>query len=113
TNVRRHAREVTVVDATVDLAGDAPATSVVVRVHDDGLGSAAPLHDTYGLVGMRERAEALDGSLYDGPAPSGGWLVHAAFPVDTVPVDTVPVDTVPVDTVPVDTVPLDAPGGTR
>ena len=90
TNVRRHAREVTVVDATVDLEGDAAATSVVVRVHDDGLGSSAPLHDTYGLVGMRERAEALGGSLYAGPAPSGGWLVHATFPVGTGPVETVP-----------------------
>jgi signal transduction histidine kinase len=73
---------VTVVDATVDLDGIGATSSVVVRVHDDGLGSAAPLHDTYGLVGMRERAEALGGSLYAGPAPSGGWLVHAVFPVE-------------------------------
>ena len=91
TNVRRHAREVTVVDATVDIEGDGAGTSVVVRVHDDGLGSVAPLHDTYGLVGMRERAEALGGTLYAGPAPSGGWLVHATFPVTTGPVGPVSV----------------------
>ena len=81
TNVRRHARDVTKVDATVDLEGTGAAASVVVRVHDDGLGSVDPSHDTYGLVGMRERAEALGGSLYAGPAPSGGWLVQAVFPV--------------------------------
>ncbi len=92
TNVRRHAREVTVVDATVDLEGAGTAASVVVRVHDDGLGSVAPSHDTYGLVGMRERAEALGGTLYAGPAPSGGWLVHAAFPVEASQVEASAVD---------------------
>lgn len=82
TNVRRHARDVTLVDASVELEGSGPGAAVVVRVHDDGLGSVAPTHDTYGLVGMGERADALGGSLFAGPAPSGGWLVHASFPVE-------------------------------
>lgn len=86
TNVRRHARDVTVVDATVDLEGTGPGASLVVRVHDDGLGSVASAYDTYGLIGMKERAESLGGALFAGPAPSGGWLVQASFPVESRPV---------------------------
>ena len=30
---------------------------------------------------MRERAAALGGSLTAGPAPGGGWQVHATLPL--------------------------------
>lgn len=82
TNVRRHARDVTRVDATVELDGVGAGAQLVVRVHDDGTGAPPSTHDTYGLVGMRERAESLGGTLFAGPAPSGGWLVHAVIPVE-------------------------------
>ena len=81
TNVRRHALDVTRVEATVDLEAIGSDPAIVVRVHDDGTGIVPPAHDTYGLVGMRERAASLGGTLYAGPAPSGGWLVHAVLPV--------------------------------
>jgi signal transduction histidine kinase len=35
-----------------------------------------------GIVGMRERAAALGGSLSAGPEPGGGWAVRARLPVE-------------------------------
>jgi signal transduction histidine kinase len=78
TNVRRHGRDVTRIDVSVADRGDL----LVVSVHDDGLPAAPSGPDTYGIVGMRERAESLGGTLFAGPAPSGGWLVRAELPVE-------------------------------
>ncbi|GAA0951787.1 hypothetical protein GCM10009550_31800 [Actinocorallia libanotica] len=50
---------------TIEDFGGRPA-----RAHADGLG----------LIGMRERAAALGGSLDAGPA-RGGWAVHAVLPL--------------------------------
>ncbi|WP_232838377.1 sensor histidine kinase [Streptomyces geranii] len=83
TNVRRH-------------APGAPATVRVHRTRDELLrvdvyneGSAckAPRptggHGGYGLIGLRERVEAVGGSLAAGPADDGGWWLIAHFPVRT------------------------------
>ena len=78
TNARRHARDATRIDVEVRL----DAGAVMVNVTDDGLATAATSHDTYGLVGMAERAEALGGSLLAGPVPTGGWLVSATLPLE-------------------------------
>ena len=37
----------------------------------------------FGLKGMRERVEALDGTLRVGPTPEGGFEVVAALPTTT------------------------------
>jgi len=34
-----------------------------------------------GLTGMRERTEALGGTLRAGPGPDGGWVVAAELPL--------------------------------
>ena len=54
--------------------------ALLVDVHDDGQGG----HTTgsgRGLVGMRERAELLGGTLSAGPDPAGGWRVTAHLPM--------------------------------
>ncbi len=38
-----------------------------------------------GLIGMRERANVFGGTLEVGPAPGGGWQVHAKLPVRLAP----------------------------
>jgi signal transduction histidine kinase len=48
-------------------------------VHDDRSGSEGG-HGN-GLVGMRERAAAVDGTLAVGPTPDGGWSVRARLPI--------------------------------
>ena len=80
TNVRRHARRVGRVDVVVRHDGD----RVVVAVTDDGEPVGAGAHDAFGIVGMRERAESLGGSLTAGPIATGGWLVRAELPVPAV-----------------------------
>ncbi|KKK05904.1 sensor histidine kinase [Micromonospora sp. HK10] len=78
TNVARHATGARSVAVTV---ATAPG-SVTVEVVDDGPPARArhPRRG-YGLVGMRERVEALGGTLTAGPRPGGGWSVSAVLPV--------------------------------
>lgn len=79
TNVRRHAREVTHVDVVVRRRDE----HLEVTVHDDGAPGVPDNADGFGIVGMRERAAALGGTLFAGPAPGGGWIVRAALPVES------------------------------
>lgn len=81
TNIARHARHAPSV--TVSVAQERQA--ITVEVTDD-----APPHPTryarrggYGLVGMRERVEALDGTLSAGPRAGSGWSVRATLPLPT------------------------------
>jgi signal transduction histidine kinase len=58
---------------------------VEVAIRDDGggAGNGRGPHSVggSGITGMRERAEALGGSLSAGPARDGGFLVTASLPV--------------------------------
>ncbi|MFF2846376.1 sensor histidine kinase [Streptomyces sp. NPDC058001] len=78
TNVIKHAsaRHAAV---SVTLAGD----RLAVEVTDDGHPSTTPQGGAhgYGLVGMRERATALGGTVEAGPRAVGGWRVFASLPV--------------------------------
>jgi signal transduction histidine kinase len=60
-------------------------TAVQVRVEDNGAGPASHHAAGYGLLGMRERAEALRGSLEVGTAPAGGFRVTAQLPTAKAP----------------------------
>lgn len=56
---------------------------VSLSVHDDGAATAQPALDNAGgngLRGMRERAEALGGSVAAGPAADGGFTVTLNLP---------------------------------
>jgi signal transduction histidine kinase len=76
TNVVRHAGAS---HATVTVTADGDA--LVVEVTDDGTGAAASGNGArQGIVGMRERARALGGTLQAGPNPEGGFRVSARLP---------------------------------
>lgn len=82
TNVAQHAPHAGSV--TIHIGHD--PRRVTVAVVDDAMPARAPLHHHrrggYGLVGMRERVEALGGTLHVGPAtPGPGWSVRATLPV--------------------------------
>lgn len=81
-------------ESLTNVARHAPgAGSVAVRVARDGRGLTVEVADDapapsrhrrrggYGLVGMRERVEALGGRLSAGPSGGGGWSVLAVLPV--------------------------------
>ncbi|MEU9130982.1 sensor histidine kinase [Kitasatospora sp. NPDC048540] len=82
TNVLRHSAARTA-EVTVDRLPDA----LRVRIADPGPAGAAAGPRSggadgsgTGLVGMRERASALGGTLTAGPTPAGGFLVEARLP---------------------------------
>jgi signal transduction histidine kinase len=78
TNVMRHAGEHARATVTVSHGADV----VEVDVVDDGLGvaAAAPANGGHGIVGMRERAATVGGTLAAGANPGGGFRVHAHLP---------------------------------
>ena len=80
TNIARHAPGA----ARVDIEVSRQAEEVVVQVANTR-GQRAPEHGGsrgrgYGIVGMRERVQALGGTLSAGPASGGGWCARAAVP---------------------------------
>jgi signal transduction histidine kinase len=83
TNVVLHAPDAASVTVTVE----EDPSGVTVEVTDDAPRralSGSPLFAPgggHGLTGMRERAEALGGTLSAGPGPDGGWTVAAKLPL--------------------------------
>ncbi len=79
-NVRRHAGP----DAHVTMEETWGSGSLRLVVHDDGVGGAS-LDDghrpRYGLLGMRERIAAVNGSVEAAPDPRGGFTVDASIPL--------------------------------
>ncbi|MFC0436283.1 sensor histidine kinase [Kutzneria buriramensis] len=80
TNSLKHAGGSASADVFVTRAED----RIDVVVDDNGFGTPrelAGMSGGNGLIGMRERAGVLGGSLEAGPRPGGGWRVHAVLPV--------------------------------
>ena len=75
TNARRHAPGAAV-DVELRYADDA----LRLRIRDNGPGQAARYRAGHGLLGMRERAAAVGGSLQTGDAHGGGFCVEAELP---------------------------------
>lgn len=83
TNARKHSHAA-LVDARVVVRGG----YVTVTVTNDGLASAGPAGErrgapgSFGLVGLRERAEVLNGGMEAGPLPHGGWRLRVVLPTE-------------------------------
>ncbi|MFJ9391908.1 sensor histidine kinase [Nocardioides sp. NPDC101246] len=79
-NVRKHAGPGAAARVTVT----AEDGSLTIEVTDDGRGAAANATSEpsgLGLVGMRERISAHNGTLETGPASGGGFRVYARLPL--------------------------------
>jgi signal transduction histidine kinase len=76
TNARRHAP-----GAAVDVELRFDADGLWLRIRDNGPGPpvAGPPGGN-GLLGMRERAAAVGGTLHTGGGPTGGFVVEAQLP---------------------------------
>jgi signal transduction histidine kinase len=81
TNVLKHAG--TTARAEVRLSTD--DHGVAIEVLDDGHGDTILPGSGQGIVGMRERAQLLGGSLEAGPRPRGGFHVVARLPIGKEP----------------------------
>jgi len=80
TNARRHAP-----GAAVDVELHFGPDTLALRIRDNGPGPPAGLLAGNGLLGMRERAAAVGGSLRTGPGTGGGFLVEAWLPAKAEP----------------------------
>jgi len=82
TNIAKHAHAQHVTMALILHDGRA-----VLEIADDGVGLDAAARDgdgaaRYGVRGMRERMEALGGTLTLGPRPDGGAVLRATIPTE-------------------------------
>ncbi|WP_433166072.1 sensor histidine kinase [Kribbella sp. CA-247076] len=84
-NVRKHAPEARQVTVTVEPTAGADRQYLRVEVWNDGTRASRSRHrslsDGYGLVGMSERIDALDGRLTVGEHGEHGWRVLAELPL--------------------------------
>jgi signal transduction histidine kinase len=76
TNVAKHAHA-----SVVDVEVDAADSVIELLVRDDGVGGADPRRGS-GLVGLRDRVEALGGTLELSSAPGEGTWLRARVPID-------------------------------
>ena len=79
TNIAKHARA-----SRVDVTIDHEASTLAVSVRDDGVGFAAEdsrKPNSFGLLGLRERAALLGGEAKITSAPGHGTRVEVRFPV--------------------------------
>ncbi|WP_233839403.1 hybrid sensor histidine kinase/response regulator [Paraburkholderia sp. ZP32-5] len=82
TNVARHAQATEVV---LEILREEPRC--VVRITDNGCGCAPdcrPASDSFGLLGIRERAWALRGDLQIRTAPDQGFAITVSLPLDII-----------------------------
>jgi signal transduction histidine kinase len=78
TNVARHAG-IGGAELNIAYAGRA----LTVTISDDGQGEQRFTEGAgHGIIGMRERAQALGGTLDAGPRPGGGFEVRAWLPLE-------------------------------
>jgi signal transduction histidine kinase len=81
TNTLKHAGTGATASVRVERVGGL----VEVEIDDNGHATAGATRDLVsggnGLIGMRERASVLGGTLIAGRAADGGWRVRATFPV--------------------------------
>jgi len=69
---------------TIWVTAQMGAGALLVSVHDDGIGGADPGKGT-GLTGLKDRVEALGGTLTVAGAPGAGTAIEAAIPLDSAP----------------------------
>lgn len=81
TNVARHAKA-SKVDVRLEITNTEPSR-LVLRVSDDGIGfDPQQVSGGLGLLGIRERAEALGGEAQINTAPNAGVEVAVSIPLD-------------------------------
>jgi signal transduction histidine kinase len=78
TNVLKHVGP----GATAEVRLGVDGTEAVIEVRDDGHGASVLPGSGHGIVGMRERALLLGGSLDAGRHPDGGFRVVARLPLN-------------------------------
>lgn len=83
TNARKHSRATWIRAHVTALGGYVTVTVTNDDVAEETSTEGCPAQSGgFGLVGLRERAEALNGGMEAGPLPGGGWRLRVVLPVD-------------------------------
>ena len=87
TNVAKHAQATVII-----LRADSCDGALTLSVSDDGIGGADPGRGS-GIIGLKDRVEALGGTISVLSPPDRGTALHIQLPADPVTVPTPPGDT--------------------
>lgn len=83
TNIRKHAERADSIGIDVRLSADRAVLTVCVTDNARTPEGTSPRRSPhgFGITGLRERVDALHGSLTAGPGPADGWQVTAEIPL--------------------------------
>ena len=84
TNVAKHAQA-----SVIDMCADGRDGALTLSISDDGIGGADPSRGS-GMIGLKDRVEALGGTVSVLSPPGHGTAVHVLLPADPVAVPTLP-----------------------
>ena len=76
TNVAKHARA-----SVIDMRVDGCDGALILSISDDGVGGADPSRGS-GIIGLKDRAEALGGTISVLSPPGHGTALHVHLPAD-------------------------------
>ena len=63
--------------------------ALTLSIRDDGIGGADPSRGS-GIIGLKDRVEALGGTISVLSPPGHGTALHIQLPADPMPVPTLP-----------------------
>jgi signal transduction histidine kinase len=84
TNAAKHAQA-----SVIDVCADARDGTLTLSISDDGVGGADPSRGS-GIVGLKDRAEALGGTISIASPPGRGTTLRVQLPADPMAVPTPP-----------------------
>jgi signal transduction histidine kinase/putative methionine-R-sulfoxide reductase with GAF domain len=84
TNVAKHAQA-----SVIDMRADGCDGALTLSISDDGVGGADPSRGS-GIIGLKDRVEALGGTISVLSPPGHGTAVHVQLPADPMAVPTLP-----------------------
>jgi signal transduction histidine kinase len=84
TNVAKHARA-----SVIDMRADGCDGALTLSISDDGVGGADPSRGS-GIIGLKDRVEALGGTISVLSPPGHGTALHVQLPADPMVVPALP-----------------------
>jgi signal transduction histidine kinase len=84
TNVAKHAQA-----SVIDMRADGRDGALTLSISDDGIGGADPSRGS-GIIGLKDRVEALGGTISVLSPPGHGTVLHVQLPADPMAVPTLP-----------------------
>jgi len=82
TNAAKHAQA-----SAIQVRVDAPDEVLSLSVTDDGMGGADPARGS-GLIGVRDRVEAIGGTVSVHSPPGAGTRIHVEIPIIGISADS-------------------------